>query len=835
MAYNYAAVGNPPLPPGALNPAPPPPPMTPMQMGMMASQQHMPMAAGHLMTAQGYLVQGQHTPPAHHQQQMHVQIQMQHGMLNPAMNDAPLEFNMNKNKPPMPVAGEERNIAVNTAATSSREDSTSNQSNNVSGGGSSSTGVGTSTTGANGINISVNDPRRDRDRRNRNDRRDRGGGGDRERDRDRDRDRDRERDRGDRPERDRSERGGRQEDTQHTQPQPVANSGTAGMPSPSTPAATATSGLPAAGVWPGMLGHMGYPAVVGVNVMGSGMMADPGMMGIGQMSQYGMMSGMMPDGTIMGPDGSVMPPDPGIITTTPVVKEIIHCKSCTLFPPNPNAPPPTTRERPPGCRTIFVGGLPENTTEEIIREIFERCGEMTTVRLSKKNFCHIRFVFESSVDSAIYLSGYRIRIGSNTDAPNTGRLHVDYAQARDDLYEWECRQRALQREQRHRERMEQERMRPPSPPPVVHYTDHEAIAVSEKIKADDSFTKAVQVVITWLERGDCNKRNANTFYTMIQSTNSHVRRLLSEKAQYDEELQRAKELMKGRMQGILIQFGQIERVFSAASHKKVWDHFTKAQRKNIEMWKKQTAEIKAVQLEEVLNERADEEMEVSDAEDDMTSHKKKSRDADDRSTINVLREENDSLRCQLEAYKNEVDLVRSDLRTELEQKDKQLKVLQQTLQGMQQQLIESRRRQNEDEVKVRELQARLKSSNEVQAKLEAAAAEQQSNADTAVSEGGDTSVVEDVKVDTTQLAPRITDREAKLIGLISTFLHVHPFGAGVDYVWSYLQKLEPTLRPGEVETLMSRFPTVFHQELSGIGANMERRWLFAGFESKPSL
>lgn len=37
-------------------------------------------------------------------------------------------------------------------------------------------------------------------------------------------------------------------------------------------------------------------------------------------------------------------------------KEIIHCKSCTLFPPNPNAPPPTTRERPPGCRTIFVGG-----------------------------------------------------------------------------------------------------------------------------------------------------------------------------------------------------------------------------------------------------------------------------------------------------------------------------------------------------------------------------------------------------------------------------------------------------------------------------------------------
>lgn len=33
---------------------------------------------------------------------------------------------------------------------------------------------------------------------------------------------------------------------------------------------------------------------------------------------------------------------------------------------------------------------------------------------------------------------------------------------------------------------------------------------------------------------------------------------------------------------------QIEKVFNAASHKKVWDHFTKAQRKNIDMWKKQS-------------------------------------------------------------------------------------------------------------------------------------------------------------------------------------------------------------------------------------------------------
>lgn len=50
----------------------------------------------------------------------------------------------------------------------------------------------------------------------------------------------------------------------------------------------------------------------------------------------------------------------------------------------------------------------------------------------------------------------------------------------------------------------------------------------------------------------------------------------------------------------------------------------------------------------------------------------------------TFQEENDSLRCQLEAYKNEVDLVRADLKTELNMKEQQLKMIQQTMQGLQQ-------------------------------------------------------------------------------------------------------------------------------------------------------
>jgi len=71
--------------------------------------------------------------------------------------------------------------------------------------------------------------------------------------------------------------------------------------------------------------------------------------------------------------------------------------------------------------------------------------------------------------------------------------------------------------------------------------------------ADDTFMKGIYVLCGWLDRGDCAKKNSNAFYSMIQSTNSHVRRLLNEKSQYEDELQKAKELMKQRVTGLLMQ------------------------------------------------------------------------------------------------------------------------------------------------------------------------------------------------------------------------------------------------------------------------------------------
>uniref|UniRef100_A0A8C9FXC5 RRM domain-containing protein n=1 Tax=Pavo cristatus TaxID=9049 RepID=A0A8C9FXC5_PAVCR len=547
----------------------------------------------------------------------------------------------------------------------------------------------------------------------------------------------------------------------------------------------------------------------------------------------GMMTGIPPINPMMPGLGIVPPPIP---PDMPAVKEIIHCKSCTLFPPNPHLPPPATRERPPGCKTVFVGGLPENGTEQIIMEVFEQCGEVIAIRKSKKNFCHIRFAEEFMVDKALYLSGYRIRLGSSTDKKDTGRLHVDFAQARDDLYEWECKQRMLAREERHRRRLEEERFHPPSPPPVVHYSDHECSIVAEKLKDDTKFSEAVQTLLTWIERGEVNRRTANNFYSMIQSANSHIRRLVNEKAAHEKEMEEAKEKFKLALSGILVQC-------EGGTRRLKWPLLIGTQHEGEQQW---APEIRNIHNDELMGIRREEEMEMSDEEIEDPSEMKETEESALVSQVEALKEENDSLRWQLDAYRNEVELLKQEhgkaSRDEDTTKEQQLKLLQQALQGMQQHLLkvqdEYKKREAELE-KVKEDKLKIEALLETLKEQQSAANEEDKERDVADGQGSESSMPrvcacsqeKECPVEKTlSNSPVKSEREALLVGIISTFLHVHPFGASIEYICSYLQRLDSKICTTEVEVLMTRLQTTFKQELSGVGASLEKKWKFCGFD-----
>lgn len=475
--------------------------------------------------------------------------------------------------------------------------------------------------------------------------------------------------------------------------------------------------------------------------------------------------------SFMAAMGSQMPFDFGLMGSVMAnvqnpTKEPIHFKSCVLFPPNPQAPLPTTRERPLGCRTVFVGGLVENVSEEVLKEIFERCGTIITIRMSKKNFAHVRFERECSVDSAIQFSGYRIRLNNQkaADAVNnsSGRLHVDFAQARDDQYEYECQARRLERELRHRQRIEEEKWRPPSPPPVPHYAEHEAHVVVEQLKNEERFGRAVQILATWLERGDCSKRNSNGFYSMIQSAHSHLRRLGAEKSQLEEEAKRTHEMLRQKFLHLTTQLGEMERLFQAASHQKAWDHFTKAQRKSLESWRKHVADLKSEPTVEFLTSgtKTDDNMEFSDSESDEPRRYKS--DASEKNIAN-LKEENDSLRCQLEAYKNEVETVRSDLKTELQVKEQHIKLMEDNVKTFKEKML-------------------------------------------SLSELPDQTTTKQLQQTTLH---HDTERANRLISLLSIFLSVHHVGTSLNDAFEFVLKSDTSCTKEDVENVLTSNKQLF--------------------------
>jgi len=63
------------------------------------------------------------------------------------------------------------------------------------------------------------------------------------------------------------------------------------------------------------------------------------------------------------------------------------------------------------AKTVFVGNISWNTTEESLTEFFSKCGSVVAVRIAKtpegqmKGFCHVEFDSTEAVDAAVALAG----------------------------------------------------------------------------------------------------------------------------------------------------------------------------------------------------------------------------------------------------------------------------------------------------------------------------------------------------------------------------------------------------------------------------------------------
>lgn len=234
--------------------------------------------------------------------------------------------------------------------------------------------------------------------------------------------------------------------------------------------------------------------------------------------------------------GSGMWPDLGMQGYMYGMDSALYRPAYTLEPRPSNQPQPSTSEKPLGCHTIFVGGLPDNVTEDILKEVFSACGAVATVRISvgknSKKFAHLRFSDAETVDVAVGYSGYKLFVGNDDDRTG-GRIHIDYAKSREDEKEYEMMLRAKEREARHiQDNMEK---------PLVLFTESTASELMQSIRSCAGFHESFNTLAQWLERGECTRRTSSTFYSLLNAVHSHIKRLVKEKKEHEEIVRRQRQ------------------------------------------------------------------------------------------------------------------------------------------------------------------------------------------------------------------------------------------------------------------------------------------------------
>jgi hypothetical protein len=180
-----------------------------------------------------------------------------------------------------------------------------------------------------------------------------------------------------------------------------------------------------------------------------------------------------------------------------------------------------------------------------------------------------------------------------------------------------------------------------------------------------------------------------------------------------------------------------------------------------------------------------------------------------------LRDENDTLKCQVESFRNEAVFVQAESQQEKENLEKQIQILQQALQGMQHQLISLSQQKREEDLQIAKLKESLKDktlfSDQNSINSNSETREQSSN---------------ETNCDITN-----SSNSPVLISLISIYLNVNPCGLTSDDISLYLKQQSHIQHntPKYIDSFLTRYPQLFNHFKSD--SNGRKVWRFSGFEA----
>lgn len=207
----------------------------------------------------------------------------------------------------------------------------------------------------------------------------------------------------------------------------------------------------------------------------------------------------------------------------------------------------------------------------------------------------------------------------------------------------------------------------------------------------------------------------------------------------------------------------------------------------------------------------------------------------------------------------------------LDVREQQLKVLHETIRNLQTQLLDNKTKEKENLSRISNLEDKLKQANVKELLLKTrivdaskgsinsisdhASESNDSDKDVVCVDDGEPDQTKEKSPKSTELKPipkssesktsenlsegnrqMIDVDEARLIGLISSFLVVHPFGASLENISKYVQQVSMQLHAKDVEDILDRYKTIFNamdSQQNGVESSSsittERKWKFCGF------
>lgn len=279
-------------------------------------------------------------------------------------------------------------------------------------------------------------------------------------------------------------------------------------------------------------------------------------------------------GAAMARDSRVYESNCGSRGAAAVPWNAVIYSNCYLVPPVDDTYELALSEKQQGCHSVLIVGLPSMADEEIIRDIFSGCGPIEKITLTylhtntQVKHCILQFVEHDSVDRAVKLNGHVLVIGDGGDGKaKVGRLHVDYYKEfkdEDKKVKMQSLKEAIQLS--------------------TFYSCKESSHLLGMIRNDQAIEKCLDLLAHWIEKGDCNRKTVNDFHTMLSAVNNLTKRLINRRKEHEQQVEKQRQQSAETANEIKKQCEDICKVFEAATKKRSWDQFTKAQRKNITLW-----------------------------------------------------------------------------------------------------------------------------------------------------------------------------------------------------------------------------------------------------------